>query len=287
MKAIFERELRSYYAGMTGYVIAAVLLAFIGIYTLTLNLTYGYPNFEYVLDSMTFVYMVLIPLLTMRLMAEEKKQRTDLLLYSLPVSSGEVVLGKVLAAWVVLGIPLAVSGLYPLLLGMFGDVNYATAYASLFAFYLLGGALTAIGLFLSSLTENLVIAAVLCFLVLLVDFYASGLAAYVSAASYTSFMVLMLAGLIIAGLVYYMTKNTLAALTFAVVADGAMLVMYLIDPGLFGGMIADILQGICVFSRMTGFINGVFDFQAVVYFLSVIGLFLFLTVQSMEKRRWS
>lgn len=287
MKAVFERELRSYYTGLTGYVIAAVLLAFIGIYTLTLNLTYGYPNFEYVLDSMTFIYMVLIPMLTMRLMAEEKKQRTDILLYSLPLSSGEVIVGKFLAAWVVLAVPLAVSGLYPVLLGMFGEVNYATAYASLFAFFLLGGALTAIGLFISCITENQVIAAVLCFLVLLVDFYASTLAAYVSAASYISFIILMLVGLAIALLVRFLTKNTVAALTFAVLVDGAMLVMYLIDPSLFGGVIADILQGICVFSRMTGFINGVFDFQAMVYYLSVIVLFLFLSVQSMEKGRWS
>ena len=86
MTAVFKRELHGYYTGMTGYIAAAFLLVFIGLYSVTLNLTYGYPNFEYVLDSMNFVYMVLIPMLTMRLVAEERKQRTDLLLYALPLS---------------------------------------------------------------------------------------------------------------------------------------------------------------------------------------------------------
>ena len=93
MAAIFKRELKSYYTGLTGYVIAAVLLGFTGMYTVTLNLTYGYPNFEYVLDSMTLVYIVLIPLLTMRLIAGERRQKTDTLLYSLPLTSGDVVGG--------------------------------------------------------------------------------------------------------------------------------------------------------------------------------------------------
>ena len=264
MAAIFKRELKSYYTGLTGYVIAAVLLGFTGMYTVTLNLTYGYPNFEYVLDSMTLVYIVLIPLLTMRLIAGERRQKTDTLLYSLPLTSGDVVLGKFLAAWTALALPMAVAGLYPLILGRFGTVNYATAYAGLLAFLLMGGALISIGLFLSALTESQFVAGALCFAVMLADFSAYSLSLYVSGASYVSFMTLMAGGLVIAAVLWYLTKNIAAGLAFAVVADGAMLVCYLLSPALFGGVMSKILQALCVFIRMTGFIN-----------------------QALEKRRWS
>ena len=287
MAAIFKRELKSYYTGLTGYVIAAVLLGFTGMYTVTLNLTYGYPNFEYVLDSMTLVYIVLIPLLTMRLIAGERRQKTDTLLYSLPLTSGDVVLGKFLAAWTALALPMAVAGLYPLILGRFGTVNYATAYAGLLAFLLMGGALISIGLFLSALTESQFVAGALCFAVMLADFSAYSLSLYVSGASYVSFMTLMAGGLVIAAVLWYLTKNIAAGLAFAVVADGAMLVCYLLSPALFGGVMSKILQALGVFIRMTGFINGVFDWQAVVYFLSVTAVCLFLTAQALEKRRWS
>lgn len=287
MSAIFKRELRSYYTSLSGYVAAAVLLLFTGIYTVTLNLIYGYPNFEYVLDYMTLVYILLIPLLTMQLLSAERKQKTDQLLYSLPLTFRDIVLGKFFAAWVSLGIPLVIAAAYPLILGCFGSVNYASAYASLLAFYLIGGALTSVGLFLSALTENPFIAGILCFFILLADFFSYSLSVYVSSASYASFMALLIGVLIFAGLIWFMTKNFAAALTFAVVADGAMLVCYLISPAIFGGVAAKILRAVCVFNQMAGFINGVFDLRAVFYFLSVMAVFLFLTTRALEKRRWN
>ena len=198
-----------------------------------------------------------------------------------------MVLGKFLAAWTALALPMAVAGLYPLILGRFGTVNYATAYAGLLAFLLMGGALISIGLFLSALTESQFVAGALCFAVMLADFSAYSLSLYVSGASYVSFMTLMAGGLVIAAVLWYLTKNIAAGLAFAVVADGAMLVCYLLSPALFGGVMSKILQALCVFIRMTGFINGVFDWQAVVYFLSVTAVCLFLTAQALEKRRWS
>ena len=223
----------------------------------------------------------------MRLLAEERKQKTDLLLYSLPLSSLEIVLGKFLAACAVLALPLLIAGIDPLILSRFGTVNFATAYAALFAFFLMGCALISVGLFLSALTENQLVAGLLSFFVLLLNYFATGLANYVSSASYASFMVLMILGLIAALLVRFMTKNTVAALVFAVIADGGMLVCYLLNSGWFSGISGTVLNAVSIFSRLSSFINGVFDFRAIVYFLSVIGIFLFLTVQALEKRRWN
>lgn len=123
MMAVFEKELRAYFHGVTGFVFSAFLLLFVGIYMMV-GCLYGLsPHFEYVLGSTTFIFLIGIPLLTMRSVAEEKRLKTDQLLYALPLSMTRVVLGKYLALLVVLALPMLVMGLYPLLLTSFGEVN--------------------------------------------------------------------------------------------------------------------------------------------------------------------
>lgn len=138
MTAVFRREMGAYFHGVTGYLFMAFVLVFAGIYTMVYNLSGLYANFEYVLDAISFIYLIAVPVLTMRSVAEEKRQRTDQLLYSLPIRLVDVVAGKYLAMLAVLAAPTAVMGLYPLLLSRFGSVYLPTAYASLLAFFLLG-----------------------------------------------------------------------------------------------------------------------------------------------------
>ena len=143
MRAVFRHELSSYFTGVTGYVFSAFLLLFTGIYTMVYNLQSASVHFEYVLGSMSFVFLIIVPILTMRVLAEERRQRTDQLLYSLPITTTQVVLGKYFALLVVYLIPLAVVSLYPLLFSQFGEVYLPTSYGSLFAFFMMGAALLA------------------------------------------------------------------------------------------------------------------------------------------------
>ena len=154
MGVIYKKELKGYFTGMMGYVFIAFALAVIGIYTVAVNFIQSYPNFEYVLDSIRFLFLLLIPILTMRTMSDEKRQRTDLLLYSSPISTYSIILGKFFAALTVFAVPFAVSCFYPLIIGRYGVVNYKVAYSAIFGFLLMGGACIAIGIFLSSLTES-------------------------------------------------------------------------------------------------------------------------------------
>ena len=85
MMAILKREFKSYYLSMTGYAFAAFLLIFTGIYTMAVCLAGYYSNFEYVLGNISFIFLLIVPILTMRVFAEERKQKTDQLLYSLPI----------------------------------------------------------------------------------------------------------------------------------------------------------------------------------------------------------
>ena len=192
MIAVFRRELNGYFKSMMGYLFSAFVLIFAGIYTMVYNLSGYTAHFERVLSSISFLYLIAVPILTMRSVAEEKKQKTDQLLYSLPISLSSVVVGKYLAMLVVLLVPTAIMGLYPLILSQFGTVLLQTAYGALEGFFLLGACLLSIGLFVSSVTENQVAAAVITLVVMLVLYFMSGLASYVSTAASASLTALII-----------------------------------------------------------------------------------------------
>lgn len=287
MTAIYRRELGSYFHGMTAYVFIAFLLVFSGIYTMIYNLNAGYPNFEYVLQAMSIIFLIAIPVLTMRVVAEERRQKTDQLLYALPLGMTRVVLGKYLAMLTVVAIPCAIMGLYPLLLSTFGSVFLPTAYGTLVGFFLLSATLAAIGLFISSLTENQAVAAGLCFGVMLLLFFMADLSDLVPDSTGASLAALLVTVLAAAGLVRLFTRSTPAALVVAIAGEAGLFVAYLTASDAFAGLFGKLVAGLSVFERFYVFANGVFDLTAVLYFLSVIAVALFLAVQSMEKRRWS
>ena len=287
MKAIFKHELSSYLTGVTGYVFGAFVLLLAGIFSMVYNLQYGYTNFEYALSNMSFIFLIIVPVLTMRVLAEERRQKTDQLLYSLPISMVDVVMGKYLAILVVFLIPMAIISLYPLVLSQWGNVFLPASYGAIVAFYLLGASLLAIGMFVSSLTDNQAVAAGLCFVIMLLSYYLSALADFLpttAKASYTAFAVLIL---IVAVIFRMMTKNTLSTLILAIVGEGALFVAYSVNSSSFEGLFASVISEVSVFDRFYEFINGVFNLTSVVYYLTVIAIFLFITVQSLEKRRWS
>ena len=194
MKAVFRRELSSYFTGLSGYVFGAFLLLFAGIYTMAYNIRAAVSNFEYVLSSMSFIFLVIVPILTMRVFAEEKRQKTDQLLYSLPLTMTEVVMGKYLAMLVMFLIPLCIIGIYPAVLSHFGKVNLAAAYGALVGFFFLGAALLAVGEFISSVTDSQGVAAGLCFAALLVNYFLASLSSFFSSTAFASFAALTFAG---------------------------------------------------------------------------------------------
>ena len=178
MTAVLKHELRAYFHSLTAYVFGAFLLAFVGIGAMMYNLQAAVSNFEYVLGCLVFV--VIVPILTMRVIAEERKQKTDQLLYSLPITTTQVVIGKYLALLTVYLIPLCIICIYPLIFSQFGDVYLLTSYGSVFAFFVLGAALIAVGVFISSLTENQGFAAGIGIAAILLNYYSVSLSEYVS-----------------------------------------------------------------------------------------------------------
>ena len=149
MIAIFKHELKSYFHSLTAYVFGAFLLAVVGFGAVLCNIQAAFSNFELVFSFSSLVFVIIVPILTMRTIAEERRQKTDQLLYSLPVTTTEIVLGKYLALLVVYLVPLCIISGYPLIFSLFGDVYLLTSYGSMLAFFLLGAAFIAVGIFIS------------------------------------------------------------------------------------------------------------------------------------------
>ncbi len=221
---------------MIGWLFIAATLFLTGIYFTALNLMYGNASIASTLSSVAFLFIITIPLLSMRIIAEERKQKTDQLVLTAPISVGKIVLGKYLAMLIIFAIPVAVIATFPLILSAFGTIPYGQSYTALLGYLLYGMACLAIGLFISSITESQVIAAVLSFAVLFVGFLMQGITSLISST---------------------------------------------------GNLITKILGVFDMNTRFNNLTSGNMDLTAVIYFLSVTAVFLFLTVQSIQKRRFS
>ena len=287
MIAVWKHELRIYFHSLTAYVFGAFLLAIVGVGAMFYNLEAAVSNFEFVLSFSSLVFVVIVPILTMRVIAEERRQKTDQLLYSLPLTTTQVVLGKYLALLVVYLVPLCVISLYPLIFSQFGDVYLPTSYGSIFAFFVLGAALLAVGVFLSSLTDNQGLAAGLGIAVILLNYYSVSLSEYISSTAYGSFLALCVLSILLGLLIRTLTKNETLAYGVAFVLVMALAVTYFLNNSLFEGLLPSLMEQLSLFERFNVFVNGVFDLTALVYYFSVIGFFLFLSVQSLEKRRYN
>lgn len=287
MSAVFRHELRSYFHSLTAYVFGAFLLAVVGLGSVLYNLQAAVSNFEFVLSFASIIFVVIVPILTMRTLAEERRQRTDQLLYSLPITTTQVVLGKYLALLVVYLIPLAVISLYPLLFSRFGDVYLPTSYGSLFAFFMMGAALLAVGMFLSSLTDNQGFAAGIGVAAILLNYYSVSLAEYTSSTAMGSLIALYVIALLLGVVIRGLTRNENLAYGVTFVLIAALSVAYFVNSSAFEGLLPDIMTKLSLFRQFNSFVNGAFDLTAIVYYVSVMGFFLFLSVQSMEKRRYN
>ena len=286
MKAVFKHEVSLYYHGLMAYVFAAFLLEFIGIGAMLYNINSAMANFEYALGTFSIAFVGLVPVLTMRVMAEEKKQKTDQLLSLLPITSTDIVLGKYFAMALVFVLPMLVACVYPFIFSFYGDVYLPTSYGALFAFICLGLALIAIGMFISSLTESQGMAVGIGVVVMLFLYYSATLANYISSQVFNVVVLVVLAALL-GLLVRKLTNSDVAGLGVFLAGAAALAVTWFVKPEALTGLLPDMMQKLSPFERLYTFVNGVFDVTGIVYYASIAVFFLFLCVQVWEKKRYN
>ena len=287
MKAVFKHELRSYFHSLTAYLFIGFLLMFVGVGAMLYNIQSAVANFEYVLDFVGIGLVVIIPILTMKVIAEEKKQKTDQLLYSLPLKTYEIVGGKFLALLVVFLIPMLIIATYPLIFAQYGEVYLLTSYGSMIAFYIMGAALISIGMFISSLTENIGFAAGIAIPVLLLNYFSVRLSEYISATAFGSLVAIVVIWLLLTFLIWYLTRKDNLSFGIGMVGVIGICGVYYFKSDIFEGLLPKIMTQLSLFGRFDNFVDGIFDITAIVFYLTVIFFFLFLSVQSLEKRRYN
>lgn len=287
MLAIYKKELKSYLTSMQGYVFMAFIMLVLGIYFTAYNLNYASPDFATTLNSVTFVFLIITPILTMRILAEEKRNKTDQLLFTSPVPIWKIVFGKYLGMVTIYLIPVVITLFYPLILAKYGTVSYPMTLTAIVGFFFLGCANIAVGLFLSSITESQVIAAVLTFVVLFCSFVMNGIESFFSQTAMASMLAFAVLAVLIAMVVYQMTKDNILTGITGVVLLGAVVIIYIVKSSLYEGAIQKLLDLLAIANHFDNFVGGILDFSGIVYMLSVICIFIFLTVQSIQKRRWS
>ncbi len=236
MTAIYKREMRAYFTTPIGYIFSALLLAvsawFFMSYTLQAGASSNYASY---FSIIIILFVAIIPLLTMKLMSEERKLKTEQLLLTGPVSLWGIVVSKFLAALTVFGGTFVVASfIYYIPLAMYGNPNATIYFSCVFATLLVGSAFIAIGIFISSLTENQFIAAF----------------------------------------------GTMASIILLVLISG-------LNTYINNEFLRSVISGLSVTARYSYFASGVFDWPSLLYYVSIVGVFLFLTVRALEKRRWS
>lgn len=234
MKAIAKRELKSYFSSPIGYVCIAVLLSLFGFWYYNVMLSGSSSMITNVYGTMFIWCMMIIPILTMRSMSEERKNKTDQALLTAPVGVGSIVMGKFLAAFAVYFIALTGSLLPAAVISCFSKPSWAVILGNYIGSLLYGAAMISIGVFISSLTVSQVIAAI----------------------------------------------GTFAVSVFLMIIGQA-------GTSVSGTFLYKLITWISFDSRYHPFTQGMFDISGVVFFISVVAVFVFLTARKLESRRWS
>ena len=290
MAAIFKREVRSFFHGMMGYALTAFMLVSSAIYFVALNLGYGLTDFGYyTLYRTIFMMLFYIPVLTMRSLAEERHGRTDQLLLTSPVSVWGVVLGKFFALCAVFAVPCALDAVMILVLAALGATAAATAanFAALLCYFLLGCAAIAIGVWLSGMTENQIVAAVSGVAALLLAYMMPSLRNLFTAGSALALALFTAIGAVLAVTAGIRTRSfTLGCLSLAAWCV-ALTALFLMRSAWLTEAFSAVLSALCLFTPFEEFVNNSFSIPTLVYYITVTVLFLFFTAQGLEKRRWN
>ena len=287
MLAIFKREIRAYFQTPIGFIFMGLFLLLSGMFFFFDNLLPGRSQFTGFLGNLLFIYIFSVPLLTMRVFSEEKKQKTDQLLLTSPISISAIVAGKFLAAFAVYIITLLFTAAYAVVISIYGDLAVRETLGSYIGFIFLGACYISLGVFISACTENQLTAGLVCFFILfflmIIDFVIQLVPSDIQSG------VISATALLVAVLLFLFlnTKNWVITTAAALAGFLAIGGFYLFRQEVYYGFIQKLLSWFSLNHRYNTFTMGLLKFDSLLYYASFAGFFLFLTVRLIEKRRWN
>ena len=286
MTAVYKKEMRSYFTHMMGYVFLAVMVLSVAIWFSLANALSLSANFHHALSSTTIFFFILIPALTMRLFSEEARQKTDQLLFTSPLSVLQIVVGKFFAAFSLFLIACVITVIMPLMLSRYGELPVSQIVGSYIGFVLLGACCIAVGVFISMLTDNQIIAAVITIVALFIMFMMDTVALMMPTTNLASLIFVIMIVVAVIGLWYAATRNIIATVVVALLAIGAAFGIYMVNNLAYDGIIVRSLLWLSLFARFENFSRGIVDTADIVYYISFCAMFIYFTINVIEKRRW-
>lgn len=289
MGAVYKREVKANLMSMTGTIFVVFTLVFLGLFCAVYTFQ-GSAHLESAIVSAGFMSLLAVPVLTMRTFTEERQSKTDQLLFSLPLTTAQIVCGKFFALATVMAVPTAVLCIYPLITAALcasGSINFGLIYASVLCYFLLGCAVIAVCMFLSSLTESQVISVIISLAAVLLLYYMPTFSSMISTNATLSFVITLAVIAVVAYIIWASVKNYVVAGIAGGVLVIAASVTFALKSSFYEGLIGKVFEALAIFRPIQNFANGVFDVTSIIYYLSVTALFVFFTVQSVEKRRWN
>ncbi|CVI72825.1 MAG TPA: ABC transporter permease [Candidatus Anaerobutyricum stercoris] len=288
MRAIYIKEMKSYFHSLSAYLFLALFLAISGVYFSVICMSYGYTDYAAnIYSNITIIFIIIVPILTMRLMAEERKQKTDQLLLTSPVRVTGIILGKYLAVLTLLLGAVVITFLQAAVLSMYGDVNWLTVLTGGLGYFLVGASLLAIGLFISSITESQMIAAGISFGVVLLCMLLPNLSDIVPGRARYTYIVCGIVIVLLAWFFYEETKSWKAGVITMVLGAAVLGLFAWRTPELFDNGLSKIIDWFSIMDRFNDFCSGILNASSIIYYLSFIAVFIFLSIQTIEKRRWN
>ncbi len=292
MGAIFRRETLSYFTSPIGYIFLAAFYAFSAFSFSRQSLIYGTTSMDGMFQEIMIILIVLIPILTMRTLSEEKKNKTDQCLLTAPVSLGGIVAGKFLAAFLIYVLGIAITLVYAIVIAAFATPDWMVITGNIIGLTLLGSAFISVGIFFSSLTENQVVSAVISFIGMVMLYLLTNVSQVIPTDFIENLMPdlsalwrTIIVEIIVVALTlfcFFMFGKKIAVLIIGVIA-AIVLGTFAVN----GEVVPKILEKLSFWERYVGFTYGLFDLSNALYFISATVVFLFLTVRVLEKRRWA
>ena len=287
MIPIYKKELRTYFTQMMGYIFLAFMTLLMGLFFTMVNLMFRSANFQNVLSSTTMFFLFLVPILTMRLFSEEARHKTDQLLFTSPLSVTQIVLGKFFAALTLFLIATAIVASFPLMLSVFAEsMPVSRIVGSFVGWILVGVCCIAVGVFISVLTDNQIIAAVGTFVALFSMFLMEAFAMSMPTTAFASLMFVGLVIVAVAGIWFNSTRNILSSIIVGLIGIVVAVGLYMFNNLIFDGIIVRTLRWFSVYARFDSFTVGILNLSDIAYYVAFIALFIYMSINVIEKRRW-
>lgn len=289
MIAILGKEFKHYFKSPIGYVFMGFVFVVFGI-LFTVNLFYQNSDYSQVVGSQITIMFVLFfgtPLITMKLLAEEKNKKTDQLIITSPINITDFILGKYFAASGLFLLTIILTMIQPLILSIFGEIPIPKIIGSYIGFMLLGCSLIAMGLFISALSSSQMIAAVVTYIVFLAILFSDTIILTLPKDRLSSILFASLLVIIITLLVYFIVKNIVITITITAIGIAIIVMIYIVNPIFYDGFMINFFGYFSLLARFKTFTMGILDLGSIIYYISISIIFVFLSVQVIEKRRWS